>query len=110
MDLVCGNIFVRQMTFGSVGDVVEGHEHNFDHTTYVPRGALMFERLRADGSVEKTITKRATDGYNWVLIRAGVRHRITALEEGSIGHCIYAHRNAQGDIVQDYDGWTPAYR
>jgi quercetin dioxygenase-like cupin family protein len=109
MEYVQGNIFIREMRFEKAGDVVEGHAHNFDHTTYVARGALKIERLDADGSVENTVVKRASDGHNWVLVRADVCHRLTALEDASMGHCIYAHRDAQGEVVQAYDGWTEAY-
>jgi quercetin dioxygenase-like cupin family protein len=110
MEYVSGNIFIREMAFAKAGDVVDGHEHNFDHTTYVARGALLIESLNEDGSVKKAVEKRAIQGHNWVLIKAGVRHRITALEDNSMGHCIYAHRNAQAEIVQAYDGWMEAYR
>ena len=109
MELASGNIFVREMRFGEAGDVVQGHAHNFDHTTYIAKGGLRIEHLAADGSVVRAVEKRASDGRNWVLIKAGVTHRITALEDHSIGHCIYAHRTPQGGIVQEYDGWSPAY-
>lgn len=109
MELVSGNIFIRPMEFARSGESVEGHEHNFDHTTYVVRGALRFEKLDADGNMTRSIEKRAVDGRNWVLIEAGVKHRITALEDNSLGHCIYAHRNPQGEVVQEYDGWQAAY-
>lgn len=108
-EFISGNLYIRPMPFNKAGDVVDGHEHNFDHTTYVVRGALLIESLNPDGTVKKSATKRASDGFNWVLIKAGVRHRITALEDNSIGHCIYAHRNPQGEVVQEYDGWGFAY-
>ena len=108
MEYVSGNIFIRQMHFENAGDAIEGHEHNFDHTTYVVRGALRFEKLDASGNVERSIEKRAAEGHNWILIKAGVRHRITALEDHSMGHCIYSHRSPQGEIVQEYDGWRKA--
>jgi len=110
MEFVSGNVFIREMPFEKAGDVVDGHAHNFDHTTYVARGALLVEALDADGKVMRSATKRAADGHNWVLIRAGVCHRITALEDNSIGHCIYSHRNGQAEIVLEYDGWGPGYR
>lgn len=109
MEYASGNIFIREMRFDRAGDVVQGHTHNFDHTTYVARGSLLVEALNEDGSVKKSAIKRAGEGHNWVLIKKDVKHRITALEDGAIGHCIYAHRTPQGEIVQEYDGWTPAY-
>lgn len=108
MEYISGNIYIREMLFGKAGEVVKGHKHNFDHTTYCTRGALQVEKL--DGStVVASRTLRAVDKHNWVLIAAGVEHRLTALEDNSMGHCIYAHRNPQDEIVQHYDGWLDAY-
>lgn len=109
MEYVSGNIYVREMRFERAGDIVDGHAHNFDHTTYVAHGMLRFELLDDAGNVVKSVEKNASDGFNWVLIEAGKVHRITALEDGSMGHCIYSHMSPQGDIVQVYDGWTPGY-
>lgn len=124
MEYVSGNIFIRQMAFGKAGQAINGHAHNFDHTTYVARGSLLIQSLKlvkpavmldgevvepAEFQVVKSVTKKASDGHNWVLIKAGVYHRITALEDESLGHCIYAHRNPQAEIVQEWDGWEPAY-
>lgn len=109
MEFISGNIFIREMRFEAVGEVVAGHTHNFDHTTYVVRGALLVEGLDADDNVVKSAIKRADEGHNWVLIRADTKHRLTALETNSLGHCIYSHRDPQGDVVQVHDGWTPGY-
>lgn len=109
MEYVSGNIFIREMDFEQFGGVVEGHTHNFDHTTYIVRGSVRIESLNEDGSVKQSVIKRAVDGHNWVLIKANVCHRLTQLEPNSMGHCIYAHRNPQAEIVQAYDGWTEGY-
>ena len=109
MEYVQGNIFVREMRFEKAGDVVAGHAHNFPHTTYIPHGAALFEALDAAGQVLRSVVKRASDGFNFVLIEAGVCHRITALDDNTICHCIYAHRDPQGDVQQEYDGWSPGY-
>lgn len=105
MEYVSGNIFIREMGFLKAGDVVDGHAHDFDHTTYVTRGSIQIERLDALGRIEKTVVKKASQGYNWILIKAGVCHRLTALEDNSMGHCVYAHRNPQGEVVQEDTGW-----
>jgi quercetin dioxygenase-like cupin family protein len=111
MEYVSGNIFIREMRFEKAGDVVDGHEHNFDHTTYIAHGSLRVEKLDADGGVIQSIEKSAKDGHNWVLIKAGVIHRITALEDSSIGHCIYSHRSPQStDVSLVYEGWERAYQ
>lgn len=109
MEYVLGNVLAREMHFAKEGAVVEGHTHNFDHVTYIVRGALRIETLDAAGEVAQSVVKRATDGRNFVLIKANVCHRLTALEDDCMGHCIYAHRTPQGDVVQEYDGWRDAY-
>jgi quercetin dioxygenase-like cupin family protein len=109
MEFVSGNVYIREMRFEKAGDQVQGHAHNFDHTTYVAAGALLIEHMDESGNVLRSVEKRAADGRNWVLIKAGAQHRITALVDGSIGHCIYSHRSPQGDVVEHYDGWPPAY-
>lgn len=108
LEFVSGNIFVREMALLKKGHVISGHVHAFDHTTYVVRGAIRIEILGPDGEVQQASDKRAIDGRNWALIRAGAIHRITALEDNTTAHCIYAHRSPQGDIVQEWTGWEAA--
>ena len=109
MEYVCGNIYIRPLRLSKKGDVVDGHAHNFDHATYCVAGSMRVESLHADGSVKESMEMSAGSGLGWALIKAGVIHRITALEDGTIGHCIYAHRTPQGDVVQEYTGWAPAH-
>lgn len=131
MEYACGNIFVRTADPMKAGAIVEGHEHNFDHVTYVPIGAFKVERMIVPESVRAEVLKKIGNPYaNWsdyvglnvvvqatevragevgVLIKAGVVHRLTALEDDSVYHCIYAHRLPQGDVVQRFQGWLGAY-
>ena len=109
MEHALGNIFIRPGELGSPGTSVEGHKHNFDHVTYCVRGRLRIDAALPNGErVSREIG--AADPHPYVLIRAGIEHRLTSLEEGTAYHCIYAHRTAQGDVVQDYTGWPAAYR
>src|SRR5260221_220182 len=112
MELSMGNIFIRKSEYYKKGDIVETHEHNFDHVTYFPEGRWIAEKLAPvvldDGSpvlhegrpTYNVLMKKEFNKGSSVLIDAGVRHRFTALEDGSRYGCIYAHRTAQGDIVQ----------
>lgn len=102
------NLFIRTPSKSlKKGDVVETHAHNFDHVTYVPKGSFRIEKLNGQkGQVLVTVEKHA--GFdNWVLIKAGVWHRLTALEDDSIYHCIYASRNEDGSVADHYTGWGP---
>jgi len=105
MEFACGNIFVRTADPMKAGEVVEGHSHNFDHATSVAIGGFSIERTV--GEHAETIEVHA--GELPVLIKAGVKHKLTALVDGSVYHCIYAHRLPQGDVVQRYTGWLGAY-
>ena len=110
------------------GDIVRGHGHNFEHVTYIPKGHvkvrlldvpnpddLFTDRLGsihlkegAKTTVAKEVEKKATDGYNFIVIDAGKIHEIEAVED-SIIHCLYPHRNALGEIVPEDDGWMKSY-
>jgi hypothetical protein len=109
MEYQSGNIMMRPMFFEYAGEVMEGHHHNFDHTTVVFAGSALIERLSDDGVVERAVTVKADSKHNWVLIKAKSYHRITALEDNTRVHCIYSHRNPQAEIVEEYDGWAESY-
>jgi quercetin dioxygenase-like cupin family protein len=95
-----GNIFVREVPLLRAGSCIDGHAHNFDHMTYCVRGAARIERG----------TQRVDmQAGEWALIEAGVVHRITALADDTLCHCIYSHRTPQGDVVQRATGWREAY-
>lgn len=112
MEYVSGNIFVRAPVSGSLpaGAVVLGHQHNFDHTTFVLRGrfrvdALEVLELGADGLPLKTRTAAsaeisAADDRPWLLIEKGTFHSLTALEDDSRYLCVYSHRMPQAVTME----------
>ena len=115
MEWVSGNIFIRPMPsrLDKAGDTVEGHSHNFDHTSVVMRGAARFEATLHDGRTV-SIDRFAADAEHGdsrchVLIKAGVTHKITALADDTIVWCVYSHRSPKGEVVQNYTGWEDAY-
>lgn len=121
-------VFVREMIFENAGDSIIGHAHNFDHVTYVAKGGMRIEVLELSPSGQlievqaengQIVTMRmavtwiaekyAEHGQNFVLIEAGKLHRITALLDQTLGHCIYAHRDAQGRVQTQYSGFRRPY-
>ena len=105
-----GNFRIREMYFEVKDATTEGHAHNFPHVTYVTRGSLLFEELDGPmGNVVKSNVKTARDGKNFMLIKAHVYHRITALEDNCMGHCIYLHRDADGKVSEEYQGCEDSY-
>lgn len=101
-----GPIFMRD-NWGAQpkGHVIETGVHNFDHISLVIRGSALCEILDAQDNVIESVTKKATDVRNYVLIVKGARHRFTYLEDGTIVQCWFTHRDPMGNVVQEYDGW-----
>lgn len=40
-----------------------------------------------------------------IEIKAGVFHKLTALEDGAKYICVYANRNASGEVIPNFSGW-----
>jgi len=106
VEWVSGNVFIRPNALPRAGDAVQGHTHNHDHTTIVFKGAVHVRAVLPNGAViERDFTAPAH-----FLVRADVEHEITALADDTVFWCVYAHRTAQGDVVQTATGWEEAYR
>lgn len=101
---ISGNVFIRP-NVGKKGEKIDGHTHNFDHTTIVFKGSVHVKAKLPDGRIrEGTFT--APDHF---LVRANIHHEITFLEDGTIFWCVYSHRDAQGRITQVRTGWEASY-
>jgi hypothetical protein len=48
-EMASGNIFIRPINLKTTGDIVEGHVHNFDHTTIFISGWWLIEARTPDG-------------------------------------------------------------
>lgn len=101
MEWISGNIFIRPNKFEKAGQKMEGHRHNFDHTTIFFTGRFHVKATLPSGRV----IERDFDAPTHCLIRADVLHEITALTDGAELWCVYSHRTPQGDITQEYTGW-----
>lgn len=106
MEWVSGNIFIRPMQFAKAGEKREGHTHNFDHTTVVFKGAVHVKAKLPNG----TVIERDFAAPGHFLVKAEVEHEITALADDTEAWCVYSHRNAQGEVVQEFTGWEDANR
>jgi hypothetical protein len=119
-EYVSGNIFIRKNIMKHKGDVIQGHTHNFDHTSFVYKGGILVEATTPDGRTIKSIFRSpyhaATDlgdlnlpeGGHHFLVKANVVHKITALLDDTEFDCVYSHRTPQGEVVQVWDGWAEA--
>lgn len=107
MEFISGNIFIRPNELPEVGNRIDGHRHNFDHTTIVIRGAVDVVVRGDEGVVLGEGHFAAGEHF---LVKAGLEHEITATEPNTLFHCVYAHRTPQGDVVQEYTGWEKAHQ
>lgn len=107
--IVLGNVAFRTNGPLEKGRVIDSHAHNFDHVTMISHGAMLIEVLDAAENVVSAVTKTSKMARNFVLILKGTRHRLTALEDGTVYQCVYAHRDEEGNVVEDYTGWEKAY-
>lgn len=97
-----GNIFLRHVRLAKAGDVLQGHTHHFDHTTFVVSG-----RVRIHATCDKGCRPRTQEfapGESF-LVRKDWRHEATALSDDVHFVCVYSHRDAQGEVVQVMEGW-----
>jgi len=100
-EFVSGNIFVRPNALLSKGHVTHGHQHTFDHTTIVFMGSVHVKLVKEDGTVVEETFKAPSH----FLVRANISHEITALEDDTTYWCVFSLRNADGEVVQEFDGW-----
>lgn len=101
MEWISGNIFIRPNALLPKGHIIHGHKHKFDHTTFVMKGSVHVKRTNLDG----TITEEDFKCPAHFLTKKDIEHEITSLEDDTTYYCVFSHRNAQGDVVQEFDGW-----
>jgi hypothetical protein len=93
------------------GDVVESHAHTFDHVTFCFAGGFRIDAVVNGEPVSTEIWAPRPDkpAQEHVLIKAGVEHTLTALEDNSTYRCVYTHRDTRGEVSDVYTGWPRAY-
>lgn len=105
-EIISGNIFIRPVKLAKAGEQVGGHTHNFDHTTIFLKGTVHIKVTDPScGCV--TECDRTAPGY--LLIKADRIHELTALTDDVEFWCVYAHRDANRDVVQVAEGRAEAY-
>lgn len=89
-----GNIFIKMMYFDFSQGRVEciGHAHKYDHVTLLAHGSLVVE---ADGE------KQTYQAPANIHIKAGVHHKLTALEDKTVAYCVHDTRGLDADDLGD---------
>jgi len=102
-----GNIYRRSMALKEFGAQFEGHEHNYDHITYLIRGKVLRKTIAHKGA---PAIEEIFEAPSAMLIRAECWHEFTALTDDVIAECVYAIRDSKtGNIVPVYDGGSGPY-
>jgi quercetin dioxygenase-like cupin family protein len=105
-----GPIGYRQFTLEKVCQEMQGHKHNYDHTTFIFRGSVRVTASEMkDDKLVPTIEKEYHAG-EFVSIPAELYHTIKALEPNTVWFCIYSHRDFDGLVTQRYIGNATAYQ
>ena len=81
------------------------HTHNFGHTTLVMVGTVEASIDKGDGTDPVTQRFTAPDAF---AARAEWLHGMRAITDCEVW-CAYPHRNADGEVVEEYSGFTGAY-
>jgi len=104
---VSGNIYIRPCLLSKKGDKVQGHEHNFDHTTIFFSGSFHVKFYDPETGESREMDFAAPD---FLLIKKNIHHEISSTSEGeSIFWCVYSHRDPNGEVVQEFSNRLESY-
>jgi len=98
---VIGNVWVRQQFYSDALVEQEGHKHHHDHVSLLVSGSL---EVSIEGC--EPATYHAPDFF---MIKAEHSHKLTPLEDNTIAYCIFALRNDDGEVVDEFDENTKHY-
>lgn len=87
---IVDNVFVKMMSFPSVGDTHDGHSHSFDHITLLSSGAV------------KMVHEKGEQDFiapHLIVTPKGTKHQFIATQPNTLLCCIHAIR--EGDDVDD---------
>jgi quercetin dioxygenase-like cupin family protein len=90
-----GNIWLLSHLNMKKGDVIPVGEHAFDHVSWLGKGSVLFEY---EGHEPVRI-----HAENFIGVRAGNRHKITALEDGTNWTCFHVVLDTNGQPEPSLD-------
>lgn len=94
--MALSNVFTRLMHFKKKGDVEHGHFHSYDHATMVSAGSVSVDMYHEDGV---TCTTRIFTAPTMIYIQKDRKHKLTALEDGTVCACIHALRTVDNALI-----------
>ncbi len=95
------------MVLNKIGSQFEGHQHKYDHVTYLIRGKVLRQiKETKDSEFIEHIFQAPCS----MLIRANCFHKFTALTDDVIAECVYAIRDSNtGNVISNWDGSAGPY-
>lgn len=96
-----GNVWVSQHYMPEAGMEIDMHEHDHDHASLLVSGAV-------DVNIEGQPVKRFI-APTFIVIRANMKHKIVAVEDNTIWYCVFALRDIDGNIINQFDESNAPY-
>ena len=126
METRSGSIFCRwSEAVLQEGHVVEGHTHNYDHTTFFMQGLWKVQCFSQvfDAAKQPVLDKNGNPLWHkvrevmiqggapgaWYLIEAKCKHTLTLVKGSGVYVCVYSHRTDEGEVTEVYNGHHQAY-
>lgn len=94
--MALSNVFTRLMHFKKKGDIENGHSHPYDHATMVSKGSVSVQVYDEDGV---THTAKTFTAPTMIYIQKNRKHKLTALEDGTLCACIHALRTVDDTLI-----------
>jgi hypothetical protein len=96
-----GNVWIAQHYMPKTGMEIDMHEHDHDHASLLVSGSV-------DVNIEGQPIKRFT-APTFIVIRANMKHKIVAVEDNTIWYCVFALRDIDGNIINQFDESNAPY-
>ena len=91
-----GNIWTRELSFNK-GESKAGHKHPFDHLHFLSAGSVKI-RVYDQKDKDKILIEKEYISPSWIKVPKEHFHDIVALEDNTLGYCIQAVRNEEGEV------------
>lgn len=109
---VFGNVFFRPVDLPEFGSMnhYQGHAHHYDHVSLLSRGSVNLRAWPVDPRTGEAIGPAIERQFSaelepaFISIKRHWAHEFTALEPGTRIDCVFAMRNYEGEVVQDWNG------
>ncbi len=92
-----GNIWTRELSLNK-GEAKAGHKHEFDHLHFLASGSVSI-RVYNKHDKKKLLVENEYTAPSWIKVPKEHFHDIIALEDNTLGYCIQAIRNEDGEVL-----------